>query len=270
MNNNLERKNLGKQRTGIERLLASLSTGTARLLASRRVGSKELMADTEKMQDEFARLQAESGRHQDGVWLGGDLHSDLHLSDEQFAELLLGEIPCGAEAHLATCAQCSEEAERVLGAIGDFARQSRLWAERRTASQPRLASGRKFGTGGRLGLPEWLLRPQIWLLRPQAWLAAALTFVLVGGVGVSRHGEAVRGGQAVVATALVPVAQTAVATTETTATRVVAPATLKADNELLSAIDGELRADDSSAVELYGLNVDAREDRSLATKRISD
>jgi hypothetical protein len=50
----------------------------------------------------------------------------------------------------------------------------------------------------------------------------------------------------------------------------VSPATLKADNALLSAIDGELRADDSTPATLYGLSATSRSARARAPKRIAN
>jgi hypothetical protein len=51
---------------------------------------------------------------------------------------------------------------------------------------------------------------------------------------------------------------------------VVSPATLKADNELLSAIDGELRADASTPASVYGLTAATHGARSKAAKRMSN
>ena len=150
-----------------------------------------------------------------------------HLTDAQFTELLLGANPAAVRAHLEACPQCSEEADRVSRAIGSFEQQSRLWAERRAASRPLLAT-----------------QPQLvfpWLHRPQAWMAAALAIP-----------------RAVQLQAKVQPAPA------------VSPATLKADNELLSAIDGELRADESTPATMYGLTVTSRGVRTRAPKRISN
>jgi hypothetical protein len=260
MNKHLERKNADslelqakecqagiERRTGVERLQASLKAGTARLRASQsvdreQIDREQLVADSEQMKEDFAQMQADC---------------NLHLSDEQFTELLLGEIPVGAQAHLLTCAQCSDEAERVLDAIGDFAQQSRLWAERRTASWPIPVVDRRIALGGRFHLPAWMLRSQA-QLRPQMWLVAALTLALVSGGGFSLHRGYVSSVQRAVAIA--PVSQSAA----------VAPATLKADNELLSAIDGELRADESASASQYGLDVSSSVGRNRTAKRIAN
>jgi hypothetical protein len=48
----------------------------------------------------------------------------------------------------------------------------------------------------------------------------------------------------------------------------VSPATLKADNDLLSAIDGELRADESTFATAYGLSAAAHESHSRSAERM--
>jgi hypothetical protein len=166
-----------------------------------------------------------------------------HLTDEQFADLLLGANPSSVQAHLKACPQCAEEADRVSGAIGSFAQQTRLWAERRAASQPILAPQRQ---------PVFE-----WLHRPGAWTAAALAIAVAAGIGVSiRHQQPAQ-------------PQVAIAHTQPASPQLT-PATIKADNELLSAIDGELRADESTSASTYGLDVNARSAKARASKRISD
>ncbi len=166
-----------------------------------------------------------------------------HLTDEQFADLLLGANPSSVQAHLKACPQCAEEAERISGAIGSFAQQTRLWAERRAASHPILAPQRQ---------PVFE-----WLHRPGAWTAAVLAIAVAAGVGVSlRHQQSAH-------------PQVAIAHTQPASPQL-SPATIKADNELLSAIDGELRADESTSASAYGLDVNARSAKARASKRISD
>jgi hypothetical protein len=164
-----------------------------------------------------------------------------HLTDAQFTELLLGANPAAVRAHLEACPQCSDEADRVSRAIGSFEQQSRLWAERRAASRPLLAT-----------------QPQPvfpWLHRPHAWTAAALAIALAVGIGVTVRNDHPRAVQLQAKVQSAPV---------------VSPATLKADNELLSAIDGELRADESTPATMYGLTVTSRGVRTRAPKRISN
>jgi hypothetical protein len=169
-------------------------------------------------------------------------HLTNHLTDEQFTDLLLGTSPSAVQAHLKACSACAEEAERVSGAIGSFEQHSRIWAERRAAMPPIMAP----------------VRPPVfeWLHRPQAWTAAALAIALAVGVGVSARNHHV------------PVAPAQVATAQPAPA--VSPATLKADNELLSAIDGELRADESTPASAYGLSTAAHESRNRPAKRMID
>lgn len=148
-----------------------------------------------------------------------------HLTDEQFTDLLLGTNPPSVREHLMACEQCSQEAERVSGAISSFSTQSHLWAERRAASRRVLVHE-----------PQ---RTLTWLHRPHAWTAAAVAVVFAAGLGVFVHNDHVRPAQQPIPN-VQPVA--------------VSPTTLNSDNELLTAIDGELRADDSANVGMYGLN----------------
>jgi hypothetical protein len=164
-----------------------------------------------------------------------------HLTDEQFTDLLLGSNPTSVREHLEACAQCSQEVERASGAIGTFEQQTRLWAERRAASSPIHASDRQ---------PAFP-----WLHRPQAWTAAAFAIVLATGIGITVRQNQMRPTQQPVLT------QTAAQ---------VPPATLQSDNELLSAIDGELRTDDSVNANMYGLRTTSHGSRPKLLKRMSN
>jgi hypothetical protein len=200
----------------------------------------------------------------------------FHLTDEQFADLLLGSTPSAVQVHLSMCTQCAEEAERVSGAIGSFEQQTRLWAERRTATHPVLTSVPRSAFA-------WLHVPA----GPQAWTAAALAVALAAGFGVAARNHrapAVPAGNtqttvqtataqtADVQTVPAPAAHTPAAQTAVVQSMVaqaepaprVSPARLKADNDLLSAIDGELRADESTPARAYGLTVAAHGVRSRA------
>jgi hypothetical protein len=206
----------------------------------------------------------------------------VHLSDEQFTELLMGGSPARVQAHLQECAECRAEAERVGGAIGDFSEQSRLWAERRTSAWP-------LRTAEHESVLAWLVRRQSWLVRPQAWAGAALAIALAVGIGVTMEREHSRTTQADAAKTQAGMAAARVEATtvqaeakaQAGATMVqakaavqaeaaVQPATLKADNELLSAIDGELRADESTPASLYGLAADTSGSGTKSAKRISN
>ena len=193
-----------------------------------------------------------------------------HLTDEQFADLLLGTNPSAVQAHLKACTQCAEEAERVSGAIGSFEQHSRLWAERRAATRPALARQPAFE----------------WLYRPQAWAAAALAVALAAGFTITAHNRraaAVPADGSQTATAQTPSVQAPATPAQTTLPAAgqstiaqaepaprVSPATLKADNDLLSAIDGELRANEPTAASTYGLNVAAHGIRTRSNGTINE
>ncbi len=214
----------------------------------------------------------------------------VHLSDEQFTELLMGGSPARVQAHLAECAECRAEAERVGDAIGDFSEQSRLWAERRAAARPlRAAAQTPRARAEREPVLAWLVRRQIWLVRPQAWAGAALAIALAVGIGVTTGREHSRTAQADAAKAQAGVAAARVeATTVQTEAKAQAGVTmvqakaavqteaadqsaaLKADNALLSAIDGELRADESAPASLYGLSSDTSVSGTKSAKRTTN
>jgi anti-sigma factor RsiW len=166
-----------------------------------------------------------------------------HLTDEQFADLLLGTKSPAVRAHLDTCPTCSQEAERMSTAIGSFQQLSSAWAERRVAAaEPlRAADARRFS----------------WSHRPLAWSAAALMIALTAGFGISRLAEHPQQGPQPVA--LVQPAA------------VVPTATLQSDNQLLSAIDGQLRADESTAAGMYGLNAPRHQEvRTKSARRLTN
>jgi hypothetical protein len=149
-----------------------------------------------------------------------------HLNDEQWTSLLCGVVPASAAEHLKVCPACAEEARRVVAAIGSFAQQSRLWAERHAAARPIQAYGRRSAA-------SWPAMAQ------GAAACAAAALVLAFGVGIlHKSGQPLAVRQPIAAVRAAPQ---------------VTPATLKADNQLLSAIDGELSEDDASSAGNYGL-----------------
>jgi hypothetical protein len=167
-----------------------------------------------------------------------------HLTDEQFTELLLGATSPSISAHLKVCKQCSEEAERVSGAIGSFEQQSRLWAERETAARPRIEARR----------PAYAWLSPAWLSSGPAWAAAAAAVALVFGLLFHSAG----GGSSQ------PRPEIAMATAQPVAT----PSTLQSDNALLAAIEGELRTEDAPSANAYGLESGVRTNHARPGKRV--
>jgi predicted anti-sigma-YlaC factor YlaD len=197
----------------------------------------------------------------DAGYLRKDNNGQRHLTDEQFTELLMGSRPAWVQAHLVECSACREEAERVSGAIGDFAEQSLLWAEQRAVARPMRVAERE---------PAWA-----WLLRPQAWAVGAMAIALAVGIGMTMHRDHTQPVQQATATAPADATKTQVATVQPVAAKVQAEAkagraTLKADNALLTAIDGELRADESTPASLYGLEATSYKTGTKSVKRTSN
>lgn len=58
---------------------------------------------------------------------------DEHLDDLQMAALLAGEADVAAQRHLASCAACAAERERLAAAMGDWRGELQLGAERPAA-----------------------------------------------------------------------------------------------------------------------------------------
>ena len=165
-----------------------------------------------------------------------------HLTDAEFTDLLLGSMAPAVSEHLEACAACAEEARRVSGAIGTFEAETRLWAERHAATMPALV------------VPSQL----DWVRRPAAittWAAMTAALVLWASLGV-RHLQQ---------PAQAPVA---VASTEDSAAPL-SDATLKADNDLLAAIDGQLQASAAPPASLYGLDNTMRRPHGPGSKRIA-
>lgn len=169
--------------------------------------------------------------------------SSTHLSDVQFTGLLLGDIPQDVREHLAICDECTREAEKVSAAIGSFEHESRVWAENRVASRPAFQP--------RQHLLPWSHSPRVWAVS-----AAATAILLLAGTESLRYTE-----HSVSST---PSEMTRTSTAE------VAPSTLRSDNELLSAIDGELRWTDPSPSTIYGKKSETHADPDRVLKRTSN
>lgn len=174
---------------------------------------------------------------------------NAHLSDAEFTDLLLGSIPPSVTAHLESCSECAEEARSVSGAILNFDRESRAWAEQRASTQPALVAP------GRRG-PAWLGMPGFGM----AWQAAAALTLLCAGVTI---------GYQVEHRAEAPSTVASVSSTHPGGPQV-SPTTLKADNELLSAIAGELQAEATPPPSVYGLDVSEHPSHSHRVKRLTN
>jgi hypothetical protein len=192
---------------------------------------------------------------------GGDVReSGRHLTDEEFTGLLLGSSSASVTAHVDACAQCAEEAQRVSGAIGSFEQMSRSWAEQRVASRP-----------GRAALERpafsWFARPAA-LMRPAGWSAVAAAVVLAATLGITHRDTRPLVGAPDGVSA--PAQQGPVEAMETGQPAAPTAATLKADNDLLSAINGELNASVAPPASTYGLGTGSEAGAARPAKRVSN
>jgi hypothetical protein len=164
-----------------------------------------------------------------------------HLDDAQFTDLLLGIASREVTAHLDLCPQCREEASRVSGALGSFETQTRLWAEQRAATTPRLTAPAPA--------LSWFHHPA------SSWAAAAVAVLLVFGLALRGTNHPLEPHQPQpTAAAAAPLS----------------PATLESDNALLAAIDSELRTDDAPSSDDYGLNLTAHPSHSKPARQVSN
>jgi anti-sigma factor RsiW len=184
-----------------------------------------------------------------------------HLTDDQFADLALEPATAAVAAHLEQCGKCALEAQQFAFALTAFEQQSRLWAERRSAVHP---------------VPDYTRRPAAGALGfPSYWIGAgaAAALLIAAGIGIASGVSSpktveVAGVPAKPAAAFSAGPQQTLPDAKVIApamnrdgavpagalpTAPVSPARLKADNELLSAIDGELRSDEAVSVGMYGV-----------------
>jgi hypothetical protein len=165
------------------------------------------------------------------------MNQPVHLSEEQFSVLLLEQGDAATRAHLADCADCSVELERVRESLTSFHALGMEWAELRSSTlgpvQVSARDGRRM--------------PLVW---------ATATAVVVGVIFAGMHHLPQTGTKiemaavlpatpmapavaAVKAAAPVRVAVKAAATTPTLG-RPAVDSRIEADNRLLAAIDHEL------------------------------
>jgi len=67
-----------------------------------------------------------------------------HLTDEQVADYLSGESVKTTETHLAECAACRGEIDRLRASLRAFDQASMAWSEARIGSEPVSKPGRVF------------------------------------------------------------------------------------------------------------------------------
>lgn len=181
-----------------------------------------------------------------------------HLSEEQFSSLLLEQGDAAMHAHLAACAECRAELERVRDALASFHAMGMEWAKRRSAT---LGPVRAAAAGSRR--------------LPLVWATAMLVVagVFVGGM----HLEQQRRGVAVAAHVPAAASSAAVGAQQPTEQPMpVRPAKVATargvnpriaeDNRLLAAIDRELNSEEPLLVPVSELRTTTRK----AQRRLND
>ena len=130
-----------------------------------------------------------------------------HVTDEEFAALLVGDYAGEASDHLRGCLRCRQELRRVQASLEDFSSLGLEWAEERAASS--------------ISTPSALLRD--WQTA-SAFTAVAATVLAVAALFGVRHHP--------ITIAPTPVAMAQAPDSD---------AQVADDNRLLMAIDGEIR-----------------------------
>ena len=173
---------------------------------------------------------------------------DKHLDDLQMAALLAGETDAEAQRHLASCAICTAELDRLAASIRDWRGELQLGAERPAAFWERqrsaIAARRRNEQTNRAGAVGHAIAGAFgtnaasrWPLRTR-WAVAAVAAALVAiVVGVALRPEQPTAGEA--AAAGIPSAPVSpndkTGTAENAARALAAPA---ADDALLVAVEG--------------------------------
>jgi hypothetical protein len=190
---------------------------------------------------------------------------DLHLSDDQIDDHLIGDLAAEPAAHLADCAHCIQRVATAAAPIASFESVTMAWSERRSATLP---------------LPNLSAQRPLWQ-RHMSTAMAGFTFVFGFALINANHEFSFR-------TADVPPAVHSAR--EISTPRVIFPtpvfsqtasvhipppeAQIAADNQMLNAVDNELEAsadtpaDSPSALGLE--TVDTAAPRPLATVSVQD
>ena len=145
----------------------------------------------------------------------------VHLTDDQFAELLAGISPdLQVEAHLRRCEPCREELASVLGSVAELNALSLDWAERVAPRRVPVPSRWAVRLGGR---PAW----------SAGLVAAAAAAVFAIGMHLPQHVGDNRFSAVSAASGALRLGGASDAPTR---------AELATDNRLLASIDQELNA----------------------------
>jgi len=178
-----------------------------------------------------------------------DLHAiapspnhEIHLTDDQLDDHLIGDLAAAPAAHLAACAHCTARAAGALAPIASFQSVSLAWGERRSATAP---------------VPAPPSAAMLWERR-LAWSMATATCAVGLGLINATHSLA---GFSTPSAAAPAYTQTASQTSYQTAAEPTA-AQLSSDNQLLNTIDRELAASTDSPAALGLVSVSAPRSRT--------
>jgi anti-sigma factor RsiW len=150
-----------------------------------------------------------------------------HLTEEEFADYLLGLSSDATRTHLLECGACREEMESFGASLASFNQSSLAWSREQAAAQQMHI---EVQTGARRAKPQFGWQA--------GWAAAA---ALVFAVALL-HGHA--GHNTVASNQKAPVAAVAV-------TPVADSSEIAEDNQMMAAIDAEISRPEVSPVELF-------------------
>lgn len=167
------------------------------------------------------------------------MHIDLHLTEDQLDDHLIGDLAAAPAAHLAACPLCADRVANALAPIDSFQAASLAWGERRSATAP---------------VPSLPSPAMLWERR-LAWSMAVATCAVGLGLINATHSLA---GFSTPSAAAPAYTQTA---SQTTAAEPTA-AQLSSDNQLLNTIDRELAASTDSPAALGLVSVSAPRSRT--------
>lgn len=94
--------------------------------------------------------------------------SEMHLTEDQIDDALIGDLAVTAAAHLSGCKACTTRVAQAEMPLASFKAVTTAWSERRSATMPTLAPQR-VGLGARGRLMAW---------------STALSVMIVAGVAV--------------------------------------------------------------------------------------
>jgi hypothetical protein len=146
--------------------------------------------------------------------------TEVHLTDDQFDDHLIGDLAPAAAAHLSVCTLCAGRAAQANTLFSDFNAVSLEWSERRSATAP---------------MPAFSAQPVLWQRR-LIWASAVACFAVGLGMTNATHTRFFTQQASTEPAAT----ERAIAAPQTIHTAPPSMAQLAEDNRMLSAIDREM------------------------------